>query len=168
MTLEFDYFVHWLERGGLASLIEYHIVPVHRGAQRSEFLGRQGVGQCLEGQGCGFVFGAECYVRITGESDNNVWPGHLELHIPIMRYGLKAREFISPQQGVIPTIERGHLERYLFGPIVLRRAEYHVKCDFARASSLPTGNDSSEGRAALLDAAPVYFHFVECIFIDEV
>ena len=35
MDLEFDYFVRWLKRGGLGSLIKYHIVPVHRGAQRS-------------------------------------------------------------------------------------------------------------------------------------
>ena len=72
------------------------------------------------------------------------------------------------QEGVISAVERGHLEGYFFGLIILWRAEYHVKCDFSRTPRLPTGNDSSEGRAALLDATPVYFHFVECIFIDEV
>ena len=71
-------------------------------------------------------------------------------------------------RGVISVVERGHLEGYFFGPIVLWCAEYHVECDFSRTSCLPTGNDSSEGRAALLDVPPVYFHFVECILIDEV
>jgi len=56
---------------------------------------------------------------------------------------------------VVSAAERSHLEGYLFGPIILRRAEYHVKCDFSRTSRLPTGNDSSEGRAALLDVASV-------------
>ena len=69
---------------------------------------------------------------------------------------------------MIGTLERIYLEGYFFGPIILRRAEYHVERDFSRTSRLPTGNDSSEGRATLLDAAPVYFHFIECILIDEV
>ena len=85
-----------------------------------------------------------------------------------MRYGLKACESVSPQQGVVSTVERGHLEGYLFGPIVLQSAEYHVKCDFSRTPRLPTGNDSSEGRATLLNAAPTYFHFYECVLVDEV
>ena len=85
-----------------------------------------------------------------------------------MGYGLKACERISPQQGVISTVERGHLEGYFFGPIVLRCAEYHVERVFSRASRLLTGNNSSEGRITLLDAAPVYFHFIECVLVDEV
>src|SRR4051812_16304033 len=89
-------------------------------------------------------FGAEGYVRITGESDNTVGPGHLEHHILVMRYGLNACECVSPQQGVISTVERGHLEGYLFGPIVLWRDEYHVKCNFPSAPRLLAGNDSSE------------------------
>src|SRR4051794_8764712 len=96
-------------------------------------------------------FRAEGYVRITGESVNTVGPGHLELHIPIMRYSLKACECISPQQGMISTVERGHLKGCLFGPIVLWRAEYHVKCNFPRTSRHPAGNDSSECHIALLD-----------------
>ena len=67
---------------------------------------------------------------------------------------------------MISSVERGHLEGYLFEPIILRRAEYHVECDFSRASRLPTGDDSSEGRATLLDAAPIYFHFVEWVLVD--
>ena len=35
VDLEFDYFVRWFKRGGLRSFVEYHVVPVHRGAQRS-------------------------------------------------------------------------------------------------------------------------------------
>ena len=110
----------------------------------------------------------ECYVRITNESDYTVWSRHFELHIPVMRYGLEACKSVPPQQGMVSVAERGHLESDFFGPIILRRAEYHVDCDFSRASCLRTGNDSSEGRAALLDAASVYFHFVECILIYEV
>ena len=33
MDLEFDYCIRWLKGGGLGSLVEYHIVPVYRGAQ---------------------------------------------------------------------------------------------------------------------------------------
>ena len=120
------------------------------------------------GPGCGFVFGAECYVRITDKSDYAIGPGHLELHVPIMRYSLEACKCILPQVGVISAVERGHLEGYLFGPIILQRAEYHFKCYFSRTPRLPIGNDSSEGHVALLGVAPVYFHFVDCIFVDEV
>ena len=84
-----------------------------------------------------------------------------------MGYSLEACKCISPHEGVISAVERGHLEGYLLGPIILRRAEYHVKCDFSRTPRLPTGNDSSESRGALHNAAPIYFHFVECILIDE-
>ena len=69
---------------------------------------------------------------------------------------------------MISTVERGHLEGYLFGPIVLRRAEYHVECNFSRASHLLAGNDSLEGRITLLDAAHVNFHFIEHVFVHEV
>ena len=85
-----------------------------------------------------------------------------------MRYGLKARECVSPQQGVVCTVERGHLEGYLFGPIVLRHAEYHVEFNFSCASCFPTGNDSSKSRITLLDAASVYLHFIERVLVDEV
>ena len=33
---------------------------------------------------------------------------------------------------------------------------------------VPTRDDTSEGRAALLNAALVYFHFIESFLIDEV
>ena len=69
---------------------------------------------------------------------------------------------------MVSAAERGHLECDFFGRIILRRAEYHVKCDFSCTPCLPTGNDSSERRAALLNAAPVYFHFMECVLINEV
>ena len=69
---------------------------------------------------------------------------------------------------VAPTVERGHLEGYLFGPIVLRRAEYHVKLNFSCASCFPTGNDSSEGLITLLDADSIYLHFTECVLVNEV
>ena len=42
-------------------------------------------------------FGAECYVRITDESDYTVWSGHFELHISVVRYSLEACESIPPQ-----------------------------------------------------------------------
>ena len=71
-------------------------------------------------------------------------------------------------RGVISVVERGHLEGYFFGPIVLWCAEYHVECDFSHTLYLPTRNDSLEGRVALLDAAPVYFHFIECVLVNEV
>ena len=37
MDLEFDYFVRRFKGGGLGSFVEYHIVPIHRGAQRDQF-----------------------------------------------------------------------------------------------------------------------------------
>ena len=60
------------------------------------------------------------------------------------------------------------MKGYLFGPIVLRRAEYHIECDFSRTSCLPARNNSLEGCVALLNVAPVYFHFVEGFLVDEV
>ena len=43
-----------------------------------------------------FLFGAECYVRITSQSDDSIGPGHFELHVPVMGYSLKARECVQP------------------------------------------------------------------------
>ena len=60
------------------------------------------------------------------------------------------------------------MECDFFRPIILRSAEYHIQCDFSRTSCLPTGDDSSEGRAALLNAAFVNFHLVEGFLVDEV
>ena len=114
------------------------------------------------------LFSAQCAMSRSLARVIIHWARHFKLHVSVMRYSLEACKCISPQEGVISAVERGHLEGYLFGPIILRRAEYHVKFDFSRTPCLPTGNDSSEGRVALLDAAPVYFHFVECILIDEV
>jgi len=37
-----------------------------------------------------FIFSAECYVRITADSDNTIGPGHFEIHIFVMRDSLKA------------------------------------------------------------------------------
>ena len=85
-----------------------------------------------------------------------------------MRYGLKARAGLSPQQGMVPTVERGHLESYFFEPIIVQRAEYHIKCNFSRTPRFPTRNDTSKGCAAFLDAAPVYFHLVERVLVNEV
>ena len=69
---------------------------------------------------------------------------------------------------MISTIKRGHFEGYLFGPIVLRCAKYHVELNFSCASCFPTGNDSSKGHITLLDAASVYLHFIERVLVDEV
>ena len=105
---------------------------------------------------------------MSGSLTRVMWSGHFQLHIPIMRYSLEACKSIPPQQGVVSAAERSHLEGDFFGPVILRRAEYNVECDFSRTSRLPTRDNSYEGRAALLNAAPIYFHFVECIFVDEV
>ena len=85
-----------------------------------------------------------------------------------MGYGLEACEDVLPQKGVISAIERGHVEEKLFGPEVIRRAEYYVECNFSRASRFSTGDNNSKGGTALLDATLVHLHFVERIFIDEV
>ena len=60
------------------------------------------------------------------------------------------------------------MEGDFFGPVILWGAEYHIECDFSRTSCLLTRDNSLEGRAALLNAALVYFHFVEGFLIDEV
>ena len=85
-----------------------------------------------------------------------------------MRYGLKADKGLSPQQGVVSTVEMGHLESYFFGSIILWCAEYHIECNFSRTPRFPTGNDTLKGRAAFLDAAPIYFHLMERVLVDEV
>ena len=85
-----------------------------------------------------------------------------------MGYSLEACECVSPQKGVVSTAKWGHLECYFFGPVILRGAEYHIQCDFPYASCLPTRDDSPEGRAALLNVALIYFHFVKSFLIDEV
>ena len=60
------------------------------------------------------------------------------------------------------------MKGYLFGPIILRCAEYHIECEFSRTSCLPAGNNSSTGCAALFNAALVYFHFIESFLVNEV
>ena len=85
-----------------------------------------------------------------------------------MGYVLKACEGVSPQQGVISAIDRCHVEVQLFGPVVLRRAEYHIEFNFPRASCFSTGDNASKGGTALLDATLVHLHFVERIFVDQV
>ena len=69
---------------------------------------------------------------------------------------------------MISAVERGHLERDFFGSIIVRRAEHHIKCDFSGAARFPAGDYSSEGCAASLNAALVYFHFLESFLVDEV
>ena len=81
---------------------------------------------------------------------------------------LKACEGVSPQQGVISAIERCHVEEQLFGPVVLRRAEYGIKFKLPRASCFSTGDNASEGGAPLLDATLVQLHFIERVLVDEV
>ena len=106
--------------------------------------------------------------RITDESDYAIWTGHFELHIPVMGYGLKACEGVSPQQGVISAIERCHIEEQLFGPVVFWHAKYYIKFNFLRASCFLTGDDASKGSTALLDACSINMHFVERVLVDEV
>ena len=60
------------------------------------------------------------------------------------------------------------MEEQLFGPVVIRRAEYYIEFDCPRASCFSTGDNTSKGGTALLDAALVHLHFVERIFVDEV
>ena len=69
---------------------------------------------------------------------------------------------------LISAAERGHLERDLLGPVTIRRAEHHVQCDFSCAACFRTGDYSSKGCAASLNAAPVYFHFSEGFLVNEV
>ena len=60
------------------------------------------------------------------------------------------------------------MEEQLFGPVVLRRAEYYIQFDCPRTSCFLTGDDASEGGIALLDAGLVNLNFVERLLIDEV
>ena len=69
---------------------------------------------------------------------------------------------------MISDVERCHVEEQLFGPIVLRHAEYDIEFDPPRAYYFSTGDDASESGAALLNATFVHLHFLERIFIDEV
>src|SRR5215216_2604401 len=110
----------------------------------------------------------ECYIQFTGDSDYSVGPWHFKLHVPVMGYGLEACEGIPSQKGVVSAIERGHVEEKLFGPVVIRRAEYYIEFNFPRASCFSTGDNTSKGGTTLLDAALVHLHFVERIFVNEV
>ena len=120
------------------------------------------------GQGCGSVFGTECYIQVAGDSDYSVGSWHFKLHVPVMGYGLEACEGVPPQKDEISAIERGHVEEQLFRPVVIRRAEYYIEFNFPRASWLLTGDNSSKGGISLLDATLIHLHFVERIFVDEV
>ena len=106
--------------------------------------------------------------RAASTIGSSIWPGHFELHVPVMGYGLKACECVSPQQGVISAVERCHVEEQLFGPVVLRCAEYDVKFNLPRASCFLTGDNALKCGAALLNATFVHLHFLERIFVDEV
>ena len=64
--------------------------------------------------------------------------------------------------------ERGHLKHDLLGSVIVRRAEHHIQCDFSCTARFPTGDYSSKGCAASLDAVPVYFHFSKGFLINEV
>src|SRR3954468_10051305 len=57
---------------------------------------------------------------------------------------------------MVSATERGHLERDLFGPVISYTARF------------PTGDYSSKGCAASLNAVPVYFHFSKGFLINEV
>ena len=67
-----------------------------------------------------------------------------------------------------PTIKGDHVEEQLLGSIVLMCAKHHVQFNFSRAMCLLTGDNTSKGCTALLDAALVYLHFVERVLINEV
>src|SRR3954470_15064798 len=69
---------------------------------------------------------------------------------------------------MVSAFERGHLERDLFGPVIIRSAEYHIQCDLSGAAHFLTGDYSSKGCAASLNAVPVYFHLLEGFLVDEV
>ena len=80
-------------------------------------------------------------VSVDRNYSSRAW--HLELDICVVRHRIELCECGSSEQGVIATAKQGHLECDLFGPIILRRAEYHIYCDFSRTSCLPTRDDSS-------------------------
>ena len=60
------------------------------------------------------------------------------------------------------------MEEQLFGPVILRRAEYYIKFDFPRASCFSTRDDASKGGTALLDVCSVNLHFFKRVLVDEV
>ena len=69
---------------------------------------------------------------------------------------------------MISAIEGNHVEEQLFGPVILKHAEYYIKFDFPRASCFSTGDDASKGGTALLDACSATMHLVERVLIDDV
>lgn len=69
---------------------------------------------------------------------------------------------------MISIVEGDHMEEQLFGPVIFGRAEYHIQFNFPIASCFLTGDDSSKGGAALLDACFVNLHLVERVLVDEV
>ena len=69
---------------------------------------------------------------------------------------------------MVSAAERGHLERDFFGPVIVRRAEHHIECDFSSAACFQARDYSSEGCAASLNTAPVYFHFLKSFLVNEV
>ena len=69
---------------------------------------------------------------------------------------------------MIPTIEGDHVKEQLFGPVIFGCAEYHIQFNSPRASCFSTGDNSSKGSVALLNACSVDLHFVERVFLDEV
>src|SRR3954469_23438552 len=68
---------------------------------------------------------------------------------------------------MISALERGHLERDLFGPVIIRSAEYNIQCDFSGAARFLTGDYTSKGCAGPLNAVPVYFHFLKGFLVYE-
>mgnify|MGYP005822001269 CR=1 FL=1 len=71
----------------------------------------------------------------------------------------KREKASRPKRGVISVVEGSHVEEQLFGPVILRRAEYYIKFDFPQTSCFLIGDDASKGGIALLDACPVNMHF---------
>ena len=54
--------------------------------------------------------------------------------------------------GVVPTVEGGHIKEELFGYVVFGHAGYHIQFNSPRASCFLTGDNASKGGIALLDA----------------
>ena len=69
---------------------------------------------------------------------------------------------------MVSDAERGHLKCDLLGSVIIRRAEHHIQCDFSCTARFPTGDYSSKGCVASLNAALVNFHFSQGFLIDEV
>ena len=85
-----------------------------------------------------------------------------------MGYGLEAWESVPPKKGVMSAIEGSHVEEQLFGPVILRRAEYYIKFDFPKSSCFSTADDASKGGTSLLDVCSINLHFFERVLVDEV